>query len=75
MPRQYRQFSHYALMFCFNTKIAALVLAGFTLSTNFIFHDFWTMDGDRAALELSLFFKNVSIAGGLVLLGGMSGKK
>lgn len=50
--------------------LAALALAMFTLSTNVFFHDFWNMDGDIAALELSLFFKNVSIAGGLLFLAG-----
>jgi len=52
--------------------LAALSLAVFTLATNFAFHDFWTMEGERAALELSLFFKNVSIAGALVFLAGIS---
>lgn len=50
--------------------LAALVLALFTFSTNLFFHDFWNMDGDIAALELSLFFKNVSIAGGLLFFAG-----
>lgn len=50
--------------------LAALALAMFTLSTNVFFHDFWNMDGDIAALELSLFFKNVSIAGGLLFFAG-----
>nr|WP_070959403.1 DoxX family protein [Hyphomonas sp. Mor2] len=50
--------------------LAALALAMFTLSTNIFFHDFWNMDGDIAALELSLFFKNVSIAGGLLFFAG-----
>lgn len=45
---------------------AALALAAFTLVTNIFFHDFWAMSGEIAALELSLFFKNVSIAGGLL---------
>ncbi|CDO60255.1 putative membrane protein [Candidatus Phaeomarinobacter ectocarpi] len=45
---------------------AALALAAFTLATNIFFHDFWAMSGEMAALELSLFFKNVSIAGGLL---------
>lgn len=45
---------------------AALALAAFTLATNIFFHDFWAMSGEVAALELSLFFKNVSIAGGLL---------
>jgi putative oxidoreductase len=54
--------------------ITALALAGFTLATNFVFHDFWTMEGERATLELSLFFKNISIVGGLMLLASMSVK-
>ena len=50
--------------------LAALALAVFTLSTNLFFHDFWNMDGDIAALELSLFFKNVSVVGGLLFYAG-----
>jgi len=46
--------------------MSAVTLALFTLATNFFFHDFWHMDGELAALELSLFFKNISIAGGLL---------
>ena len=51
--------------------LAALALAAFTVATNFVFHEFWTMDGLEAELELSLFFKNISIAGGLLLVAGM----
>lgn len=47
---------------------AALALAAFTLMTNFWFHRFWEMEDDIAVLEQSLFFKNVAIAGGLLLL-------
>jgi len=50
--------------------LAAFSLALFTLSTNMFFHDFWNIGGDIAALELSLFFKNVSIAGGLFFYAG-----
>lgn len=45
---------------------AAGALCLFTLATNFWFHRFWELDGDIAALELSLFFKNVAIAGALL---------
>lgn len=55
--------------------LAALALAGFTLAANLAFHDFWTMEGDRAALELSLFFKNISIAGALLFLAGALSKE
>jgi len=55
--------------------LTALVLAVFTICTNLAFHDFWTMEGERAALEMALFFKNVSIAGGLVLVAGLQLKE
>lgn len=48
--------------------MAGVVLAIYTLATNFFFHNFWTMEGEHAALELSLFFKNVSIAGGMLFV-------
>jgi len=48
----------------------AFVLALFTLATNWFFHDFWNMSGEIAQLELSLFFKNIAIAGALIFMGG-----
>ncbi len=45
--------------------IAAILLAVFTLATNLLFHRFWLLDGVMARLELSLFFKNIAIMGGL----------
>jgi putative oxidoreductase len=50
---------------------AALVLAVFTLATNALFHQFWSLTGREAALEISLFFKNVAIAGGLIYVAAM----
>jgi len=49
-------------------RIAAMALAIFTLMTNYFFHDFWTMQGQIRDLELSLFFKNIAIAGALIVL-------
>jgi putative oxidoreductase len=49
---------------------AALALAVFTLATNVFFHAFWTLDGEMRALQLSLFFKNVAVAGALVYVAG-----
>lgn len=46
--------------------VAGLMLAVFTLATNVFFHRFWELEGELAQLELSLFFKNVAIAGALV---------
>lgn len=54
-------------------SLAALALAAFTLATNVFFHPFWAITGELRALELSLFFKNVAIAGALVLAACMLG--
>jgi putative oxidoreductase len=51
---------------------AALALAVFTVVTNIVFHGFWSMHGPEAMLQLSLFFKNISIAGGLLYVAGIS---
>ena len=50
----------------------ALVLAAFTLATNAFFHQFWTFEGLMARLEISLFFKNVAIAGALLMVAGIA---
>ena len=49
---------------------AAIALAGFCVLTNLVFHRFWEMDGQLGQLELSLFFKNLAIAGGLLMAAG-----
>lgn len=45
---------------------AAFALAIFTTVTNFVFHDFWGMEGPERAIEISLFFKNVVVIGALL---------
>ncbi|MEO0501601.1 MAG: DoxX family protein [Pseudomonadota bacterium] len=49
-------------------RIAALALAAFTLGANVLFHDFWALTGGEAQIQLSLFVKNVAVAGGLLLI-------
>lgn len=56
-------------------QVAAAALAIFTLATNWYFHRFWELEGDLAAKELSLFFKNVAIAGALTMVAAWPGKK
>lgn len=50
----------------FPAFLAGLALALFMLATNAAFHRFWELSEPIASLELSLFFKNISIAGALV---------
>ena len=49
---------------------AAVALAGFSALTNLFFHRFWSLEGPMQQLELSLFFKNLAIAGGLLMVSG-----
>ncbi len=51
--------------------LAAFLLAGFTLLTNVVFHNFWTMESTERAYELSLFFKNIVVAGALIFVAGI----
>ena len=55
-----------ALIAGFGTRIAALVLAAFTLVASFFFHAFWAVPADQALMVQLLFFKNVAVVGGLL---------
>lgn len=63
-----------AIFIGFRTKMAALLLFLYTLTVNYVLHDFWSYTDpaqmQRYALELQLFVKNMAIAGGLLLLVG-----
>ncbi|WP_299147064.1 DoxX family protein [uncultured Tateyamaria sp.] len=54
------------------TGLMALGLAGYTLLVNILFHAFWAVPTDNFGTELSLFFKNIAVAGGLVAMAGVS---
>ena len=53
-------------------RIAACALALFTVAANIAYHDFWHLDGARASTELSAFFKNVSVIGGLLVVAALA---
>jgi len=57
-----------ALLAGFGTRIAALVLAAFTLVASFFFHPYWSVPADQAFVVQLLFFKNIAIVGGLLIL-------
>ena len=57
-----------ALLFGFGTRIAALALAGFTLVASFFFHAYWAMPADQAFVQQLMFFKNIAVTGGLLVL-------
>jgi putative oxidoreductase len=57
-----------ALVFGFQTRIAALALAAFTLVASFFFHNFWTLPEAQQMMQQLMFFKNIGLVGGLLTL-------
>ncbi|MBL8199938.1 MAG: DoxX family protein [Chromatiales bacterium] len=57
-----------ALIIGLGTRPAALVLALFTLVASFFFHGYWAVPADQQSMQQLLFFKNVAVAGGLLIL-------
>lgn len=57
-----------ALLVGFGTRIAALVLAVFTLVASVFFHAFWAVPADQAFVQQLMFMKNIGVVGGLLAL-------
>ena len=57
-----------ALVVGFGTRIAALILAIFTLVATFFFHPYWNVSPDQQLIPFLLFYKNIAVVGGLLIL-------
>jgi putative oxidoreductase len=57
-----------AMLVGFWTRWVALVMALFTVATGFFFHKFWSVPTDQAMLQHIMFFKNMAITGGLLMM-------
>ena len=57
-----------AILFGFFTRYAALVLAVFTVLAGIIFHNYWAVPADQVMMQQINFWKNISIAGGFLVL-------
>jgi putative oxidoreductase len=57
-----------ALIVGFATRPAALALAVFTLAASFFFHPYWSVPADQHFVTQLLFFKNIGVVGGLLIL-------
>jgi putative oxidoreductase len=57
-----------ALVAGFGTRWAALALAGFTFVASFIFHNYWGVPAEQAMVQQLMFFKNIAVVGGLLVL-------
>jgi putative oxidoreductase len=58
-----------AVVLGFLTRPLALLLALYTLATALIGHHYWTLTGPEHMENMVNFYKNISITGGLLLLG------
>jgi putative oxidoreductase len=52
----------------FKTRWAALALIVFVLVANFVFHQFWAMEGPAKMNNEITFLKNLAMVGGLLML-------
>ena len=57
-----------ALLAGFGTRVAAVALALFTLVATVIFHAYWAVPPEQAMMQQLMFFKNVAVVGGLLVL-------
>ena len=61
-------FGGIAVLVGFQTRWVALVMAIFTLAAGIFFHNFWSVPADQVQNMFIHFWKNVSIAGGFLML-------
>jgi putative oxidoreductase len=58
----------FSVLLGYKARIGGLVLALFLIPTAFIMHSFWGMTGTEAANQMVHFMKNLSMAGGALLI-------
>lgn len=64
-----------ALLVGFQTRIVAILLAVFTLAATIIGHAYWAAPADAAFIAQLLFFKNIAVIGGLLVLASSGAGK
>ncbi|MBU3594761.1 DoxX family protein [Polynucleobacter sp. 71A-WALBACH] len=64
-----------ALLVGYQTRIAAVVLAVFTFFASVFFHAYWAAPADQAFVAQLLFFKNIAVIGGLLVLASSGAGK
>jgi putative oxidoreductase len=57
-----------ALVLGFQTRLVALIMAVFTVAAGVFFHNYWAMPADQVYVNQIMFMKNLSIAGGLLMM-------
>ncbi len=64
-----------ALLFGFKTRYVAFALAGFTLLASVVGHAFWAAPAEQAFVQQLMFFKNIAVVGGLLVLASAGAGK
>ncbi len=64
-----------AIIFGYQARIAAALLGFFSIIAAFLFHNYWGAPADQQYIQQLLFYKNLSIAGGLFLLSSFDSGK
>lgn len=59
-------FGGLALLIGYRTRIAAILLAVFTLVASVFFHAYWAVPAEAQMVQQLLFFKNIAVVGGLL---------
>jgi putative oxidoreductase len=62
-----------ALLVGYRIKLAAVILAVFTLLATVLFHNFWAMPADQAYMQQLMFMKNIAVVGGLLMVAALGG--
>ena len=57
-----------ALIAGYGTRLAAIVLAAFTLAASYFFHAYWAVPADQQLIPQLLFYKNMAVIGGLLTI-------
>lgn len=60
-----------ALVVGFQARLAGLALGLFTLAASVLFHPYWAVPADQQFVTQLLFMKNISVAGGMLLLSAL----
>ena len=60
-----------ALLLGYNVREAAIGLILYVAVVNVVLHAFWALEGEAAAIQFQLFFKNLGIMAGLLAIAGV----
>ena len=64
-------FGGLALVVGYQVRLAGLALALFTLAASVVFHAWWSAPADQQFVTQLLFMKNISVAGGMLLVSAL----